>query len=1152
MRKTLHLVAKILFNLSAILLGVYFLVSTLLVDNQVETLLTDFVFKDKPADSIVSTGKEPVRYKSWYSSVEDNLNGNGEVAWAAQSEGTVLLQNDNDVLPLADESKVSLFGVTAYDPMYCLDGAGNIKINDPQSYSLHSEINRRQFYYNEFENAGKRFGNKGLNMNKSLYDFYNTGEGKDYRRFDTIGYWGSDHGNGNLPGVIDAPWSKLTSDVRNYGVYGKDDTTAIYITGRMTNENVDLPSTNWQPTTSSDNGQGVRTDKGTNEAASNDYLALTQTELDIIDNLKTQYKKLVVIFNQANAPQSDIPEVLKSTADCKVAALWVGFPGSDGIKAVADIVVGAVNPSGGLSAGWYTSQYNNPSMKNFSLSGNVVNMEGLYVGYRYAETRYEDALNGGATYNYDKSVSYPFGHGLSYTNFSYGAPTVIADPDPEKNYYSGGLMAYNNGLYMKANGGSIEQGYTGNHGKKRPADQLRATGSNLGDNDDLIIKVPVTNRGAVAGKEIVQIYLQQPITDTDRAHNVQKPAVQLVGYGKTKVLKPNESETVEIKIDANKWFASYDDELNGGAMYTGGGYVLAKGEYLLVAARNAHEAVNSIYKYKNNDVLPASGFDTVYGAGNKANVAKVEVSEERSNSYKYWTQGAGYSYSEDGTNSTTVTGVFNLFSDLDPNKDGDSSNDAKYFNRYDWANTAQQANDTTAIGESGSSSRNTDNGTGSFNGRAALTSANIDLYEEYYKIQFNDATYNYGGSTTNWQLANMIGIEFDPSKGASDADIQKWAEIVGQLELNVKNNQNLFASGRRQTVGVTSIGKPTTTDQNASNGFEWLYGKDGDGNDRGVGFINKFDPTAKKVYPTGYPCEGIIAATFNNDLARLVGNAIGEDALWSGIAGLYGFGLGLQRNPYHGRAGEFYSDDPFLTGMIGGYETLGAQEKGVYVYNKHFVLNDQERSRTSYRAWLDEQTFRQVYLRPFELAIEIGDAMNVMIAFNLNGNSWGGGNYNIMTRWLRGEAGMSGFAVTDWYPGGSYDNLGYGLLGGCDLADGSFDASFSVELGDARYDNCVAQSATRILYTVANSNAMNFIGDDTKIYTYPARWTYYRDVLIQRCGPAFIVTFALTYAFVLGTTIWTLIEEHKKRTAASGEPNGEPSGDTFDDNNGVS
>ena len=145
------------------------------------------------------------------------------------------------------------------------------------------------------------------------------------------------------------------------------------------------------------------------------------------------------------------------------------------------------------------------------------------------------------------------------------------------------------------------------------------------------MSVKVTNTGSTPGKEIVQVYLQQPITQDDIDHGVQKPSVQLVGYGKTGILGQGESEVVQIEIDANKWFAAYDSR----ASFEGGqgGYVLAAGDYYLAAARNSHEAVNSILRAKNADV---SGLDPEYGAGNAANVAKVTVDAARSASYKYW------------------------------------------------------------------------------------------------------------------------------------------------------------------------------------------------------------------------------------------------------------------------------------------------------------------------------------------------------------------------------------------------------------------------------------------------------------------------------------------------------------------------------------
>lgn len=1073
--KISYLVSRIFFNIMAVLFGFVLLFGIVSTNPTVESLLTEQVFRDKPEDITVTTGKEPVRYKTWYSSIDDILNGNGEIAWLAQGEGTVLLKNENNALPLASGTKVSLYGVTGYDPMYSIDGAGNSKINDPKAYNGRSEVYRRQFFYDEFEKVG-------FDMNEKLEQWYN-GDGTHYRRRDYIGFWGLNSGfgytgnqNGRLPALTEANWNEIPADVKDTGNFGKS-TTAIYVTGRMGNESADLNSDGA--------GSGGAVSGGNNDGlkSNTDYLAFTEDEKNLMQNLGENYDNVIVIFNQANPPQDDVPAILEQYGI--EAAMWIGFPGSDGIKAVAEILAGKINPSGGLSAGWYTGREENPSTQNFAIrnANNVINVEDMYVGYRYAETRYEDMLlntEKAGEYDYDASVAYPFGYGLSYSKFIYSDVEVVADPDPEKNYYTGGLMAANN-----AN-------YTGNYGKERPDEEKRATGKDIGDCDDIIVKVKVTNNGPKAGKEIVQVYLRQPITEDDIAHGVQKPAVQLVGYGKTGMLEVGKSEVVEVKVDANKWFAAYDSRaaFEGGAQ---GGYVLAEGDYYLAVARNSHEAVNSIYK-KTHDNAANEHLDVQYGAGNANLVATVHVDKERSESYKYWTQG-------------TRDDVHNLFSDIDPNMTTEGS--VKYFSRYDWETTAEvQAN-----GRIGQDARGIQGGaagkTGDFDSTSGIGSDQITEFATYYGVEFDNTPYTFGWSDTEWKLVDLIGVEYDPARGASDADIKKWHELVGQM--SAADFKRLFSQGLRKTLSVDSIGKPGTNDQNASNGFEWAFGKgngdrngDFEGKNANYGFMNKFYPDSKIAYPTGYPCEGIRAATFNNYIAELIGKAMGEDALWAGTSGVYGFGLGLQRNPYHGRAGEFYSDDPFLTGMIGGYETKGAQEKGLYVYNKHFVLNDQDTDRNSYMSWLSEQTFRQIYLRPFEMAIEIGDAMNVMIAFNELGDSWTGSSYNLMTEWLRNEAGMAGFALSDYAPAQG-ENIGYGMLAGACLLDGNTSNGYSAGV-DARYDNRLVEAAIRILYTVANSNAMNFWGDDTVTYSFDPLWFSTRDTLITVITVLFIIS----------------------------------------------
>ena len=659
-----------------------------------------------------------------------------------------------------------------------------------------------------------------------------------------------------------------------------------------------------------------------------------------------------------------------------------------------------------------------------------------------------------------------------------------ADGDPAKNYYT-----------------------TGSHkGKKKPEKELRKTGSKLGDNDDIIVKVKVTNTSAkYSGKQIVQVYLQKPYTQTDIDHKVEKPSVELIGFAKTKKLAPGESETVEVKIDANKYFASYDRLANGGK----GGYVLSAGKYYLSVARNSHEAVNNVLLKKGATAAQRARMDSEFGAGNDALAYEVEVDAKRASSYVYWTQG-----------ELTPT---NLFDVSDPNVASGNANLVDFFTRSNWAGS-ENSDGTVGKNYSGLSLSGSMSTGANFNGGNGFNNIeNIRSYFEYYGIKDFDLNVNYptfgkqNADGTVTKLYEMIGVEYETSRGASEEDKKKWNDFMDQLTW--EEIATVLGSGLRRTVALDRIGKPYTNDVNASNAISWMFDmklKGGDGRNT-VGYAYKFDSTNREHNPTGYPCEGIIAATFNTELAYAVGQAIGEDGLWTGASGLYGFGLGLHRNPYHGRAGEYYSDDPFLTGIIGGYESAGAQSKGLYVYNKHFILNDQEESRTSYKAWLTEQTFRETYLRPFEIAIEIGDAMNVMTSFNNIGSGWSGNYYTLMNNWLRGEAAMAGFAVTDWYSSHNM-NLKYGVLAGNDLPDGNGREGEIRPYGpdNGTYDYgfygvAARKSAQRILYTVANSNAMNFIGDSTIIITHDPEWFAVRDALFVT---AIVVESVLVAAYV--------------------------------------
>ena len=1031
--KKLNIASGICLNLASIAFGVSLIFTSASTNGMVSNALNGIFGYGKT--EIINTGKTPIRFKTWYSSVEDTLNGNGDIAKATESEGAVLLKNDNAALPLdTSNDKVSLFGVTAYDPMYSLDGAGEVKIN----------ASRQQYLYDMLEKDG-------VILNEELASWYKN-EGKAYYRTDYINIYNNNtNRNGANATLNGAPWDVLPAS-KEAG------NTAIFVTGRMTNEGIDLLPSNVS-------GLGAK---------DNNYLAFTDNELSVLSGMKSlkeagKIKKIIVLFNQANPVVEDLPEVLK---DYGVdAAMWIGFPGSDGLKAVADLLVGKISPSGGLSTTWFASREANPSSAYYANSSNILMQEGIYLGYKYAETRYEDKILGNGntnSFDYGTTIAYPFGYGLSYSSFKTELISVNKDSDPVKNYD------------LKGN--------------KVTEEKLRK------DGDDLIVTVKVTNTSSsVSGKEIAQLYLQKPYTETNKEHKVEKPSLELVGFAKTRKLAPRESEILEIAVDANKYFASYDGVENK--------YVVDNGDYYLSVARNSHEAINNILKKKG-----VSSLDSEYGEGNEDNALVYTVNDSYSSSYEYWTRGGAK--------------VTNLFDHADPNKASGDANNVTFMSRKDWTATCDNAKSQTVTVK------------GDMNKLSAVNGkrGQLDLVDSLYgasKAKFSDSYPTYGKNVENGtakiQLADMVGVEYQDLMGASIEDKQKWEDFLDQLTW--EDTYKLLMNGLRKTQEITSIGKPYTNDVNASNAISWMFNMSlqGGAGTSNVGFAYHFDPLNRELNPTGYPCEGIIASTFNKDIAYAVGQAIGEDGLWSGASGLYGFGLGLHRNAYHGRAGEYYSDDSYLAGVMGGYESKGAQSKGLYVYNKHFVLNDQETNRTSYNTWLTEQTMRETYIRPFEIAIEIGDAMNVMNSFNHIGSVWSGADYNLMTLFLRDELGMRGFAVTDYFPSGGM-SMTYGLMAGTDLPDGAENASnftkFGPETGGyGYYAQACRQSAQRILYTVANSNAMNFIGVDTRVVSYDPEWYTTRDSIIISID----VIFGIAAAFFMSTNVYYLIAEYSKK-----------------------
>lgn len=885
-------------------------------------------------------------FESKYNSIAE-LKAAGEAkVREVEGEGIVLLKNDNNVLPLKEGSDVALVGVTILDPVYGGTGSGAVDANGAANY------------YDVMTQAGYNV------VDKELLDYYVEKEAKR-----------------NAHEIGEIKWSKVKKNNGDTIGNGED---VVFVVGRVGGEGNDVTVT-------------------IDDTLDDDYLKLNENELSILEGLKElkddgKIRSITMIINSAN-PMS--VGFLNDEAYGVDAALWVGSVGQTGIYAVGDVISGKTNPSGSLPDTWWVDNQLNPvqnnfgsytyaDANNFDLGTNankfnqyVVYQEGIYVGYKYTETRYEDVVMGtpnAGDFNYNSVVGYPFGFGLSYTSFSFSDMQV-------ENTGEGRQTSYD-------------------------------------------VSVKVTNTGAVAGKKTVQVYAQKPYTEYDKQNGIEKAAVELAGYGKTAILQPGESEVVKVNVP-EYFLTSYDA--------TGTGvYILDEGHYYLTVADDSHAAANNI--------LAAKGMTTENGM-----TAAGDASLTYGMDYTFDAETYAASY---GTGSE----VKSLFADADVNRyEGSGDNSVVYYSRSNWAGTVTSGPVQLAM--------------------TAQIAADAKLDDS----DLPDATgmeFPTMGVSANLQLVNMMDYDYDDPQ---------WDIFMDQL--TYEQMAKLCANGLRMTINIDAIGKPLTVDHNGPSGVTQKYSVGENG------YAVQTNDPQKDIKGTCYPCNGIIAATFNDELIREVGELIGEDAMWAGYAGLYGTGLNIHRSPYAGRVFEYYSEDGTLTGLVDAAETLGIQSKGVYVYNKHFVLNDQENNRAGIATWVNEQALRENYLRAFELPIVNADAKCVMTAFNRLGAQWAGAYTELLTDWLRGEAGMEGFAVTDMYDD-TYMVKANEVVAGNDIPDnyvGDDISQFAAYGPNGATPNAaVAQalrtSSKRVLYTVLHSRGMDGISSNTQIVSVTPWW----------------------------------------------------------------
>ncbi|MCH5158622.1 MAG: glycoside hydrolase family 3 protein [Clostridiales bacterium] len=897
-------------------------------------------------------------------------------------EGEVLLKNDG-TLPLAKQTKVTPLGFRYVTPVMTGTGSGAATL-------LQSFVVRPSGALNKY-----------FDVNKKMESVLN---GADPTYATAQGYKGKSDNNGTFSGATSSvgefkPTIYKASDIGDYK-------TAIVFIGRQGGEGGDLQMTPYYD--------------GATKIAEH-QLQLMPYEKQMIAFAELNFDKVVVIVNSPNPM-----ELGSLQADNKInAILWVGTTGSRGFESMGKILCGDVNPSGRLVDTYYRDFKADPTFNNYGYfyytndsafthrkeehddkAHFVEYEEGIYLGYKYYETRFTDEGE------YAQAVVYPFGYGLTYS------------------------------------GNAVSQELT-------EVTYDKATGA-------VTVKGKVKNDSALDAKEVVQVYFNPPYSTSSK---IEKAAKNLVAFEKISVAK-NSEKSFEISFAAED-MASYD--YKGYYSEGKGSYVLEGGSYEIHIGKNSHDSWDSdtisvektIVYYNASDVAsPKSDCEYV---GKRASDEIVAT-----NQYDYisdYMDGVG----EFGANGKT---------DKLTREDGLKSGTTAPVN-------------------------------------VAAPKAVIDQFKKSAEGSFDYDKYiteKYGskapksGADNGLTLSELRGLPYDD---------EKWDLLLDQLDYSSNEIDKLLGYGAFNTAAVSAIGKGKTNDSDGPQAI----GKTGVSD--GTGAAN------------AYPAEVVIASTWNKELAEKMGVAIGDEALAQNANGWYAPACNIHRSPFLGRVYEYYSEDAVLSGYMAAYTVQGAASRGFTAFIKHFAVNDQESGRIAAMTWLDEQTLREIYLKPFEMAVKLGKveekylskdadgtysvktvtrkaATAMMTSMNYIGAVWTSLDYTLTTTVLRNEWGFEGAVITDSATP-EKNQLNNSIAAGNDYYL-TFMSSKLTDKTSAAAQWAIRQAVHNICYAVVNSNYTQYVGPGQNVEFTMSPWKI-----------GLIIGDVVLGALVVGGAVWIVM-----------------------------
>ncbi len=1042
---------------------------------------------------------ETYSYMSEYDSITDMLTERVRIAEQLAEEGCVLLKNDG-ALPIkanADNGKrVTVLGNRPYT--YKSDGS----LRDTR-LTFYGGITGSVIYEQSVtikDGSGtKRIDSpvtletaltaENIAINPAMKRFYSS---KNYSPFPE-GSEAADSAGGAYS--INEPEVNLL-DTGDYADY---DDACIVVIGRTSGEGRDyLPGKS-----------GVKAGSTQKSA-----IGLSDEERKLIEVADSiSHGNVIVLINSAVAMEID---ELKNDERVN-SVLWIGLPGSYGLGGVARVIVGKSAPSGKLTDTYAVNASNAPAARNFgdgdpdgvdkfawkdgkytapSNGHYVVMAEGIYTGYYYYETRYNDAVldaaniagrknsnaassvgavDGASRWDYGDEVTYPFGYGLSYTTFEQEI---------------------------------VENSFVYN------------------DVDETVsLRVKVTNTGDVAGKEVVTLYVQMPYTDYDRAHGVEKSAIQLVAFEKTGVIQPQAQTTVELTASL-KYFATYDKTyVHDGVT---GGYILEDGTHYFAIGNGAHEALNNILAV-GQGVDESLLYIEEGSSINESGVFVWDIADQKIGT----TNLKAFPFDSYGVNGETLaksangTVIGNQMADADYNYF--KKDTIKYLSRSDWAGTYPRSYT-----------------------RLESTPA-MDKY-----LAYNASVYDFGqvGETPDYVIFGVdhtdeedenTGVPLENTDIASYKgkayDDESWDYLLQQITFD--EAWQFAPLGGTKCEAFRSVNAPEVwqidgPNGNVNRGYSTLAP------DRGVMAVSESDPNAG-YRSADMPCAPVVAATFNKQLLEEEGEIFGEDTLWSRNPIMWAPGMNLHRTQFNSRNHEYYSEDPMLTNLLGSAFVTGGLKKGAILSAKHFAFNTQESYREGLVQFFDEQTGREMELRAFQgLSEDIEyintsgntlGALGLMSSFSRVGVCGVNAHTGLMKNILRGEWGFKGLISTDMVSRTGFFNPQDSVVNNVTFMATSSGETFLEHPDWASYKNkqlvkscpelmtALYENMHYYMYSIANSSALNGYAPGDTVTETVSPWQHALVALIATTGGLAIVLAALAVVFEL------VIKKRKKPVA---------------------